>query len=62
MKTQEYFELYEKLGIEIKPLPTNYNPELYARELMCDFFPEQGVSYSASTNAKAKSKDELALK
>lgn len=49
MKKQAYDELYKKLGIPIAPVPSNYNPETYAQELMRGCYSEQGVSYSAAT-------------
>ena len=61
MKTQEYMELFQKYGIDIKPLPQNYDPETYGRELMRECWKEKGVSYSASTNTTKSDNKNFAL-
>ena len=46
MSDQEIREVFEKLRIEVSPLPKHYNPNDYGRELMRTESVSLGVSYS----------------
>ena len=51
MKKQDYIEEFKKLGINIEPLPKNYNPNTFGESLMSKFRSDfSNVSYSASTD------------
>lgn len=52
-------KMYKDLGIVVKPLPTQYNPDRYAKELMSQFPHQRGVSYATSTTNLMKSNMEF---
>lgn len=49
MNERDYSSIYKDLGIEVKPLPANYDPEMYGKMLLKGFYNGKGVSYSAIT-------------
>ena len=57
MREQDYARLFKQLGIEVKPLPPNYDPESFGKELMTGFYEEQGVLYSATTSLRQKNEE-----
>ena len=50
-----YLQLYEKLNLPVSPLPANYSPEEYGKQLRAMLHSEQGVSYATSTDYIADS-------
>ncbi len=50
MKEHDYFQIFQKLGFEVKPLPENYDPDTYGRTLMMENDKNSDVSYSSSTD------------
>lgn len=50
----KFNSLYKALGIEVKPLPSNYSPDSYAQQLMKDLPKKSDVSYSVGTNYKCE--------
>lgn len=54
MREQDYYKIFKELGIEIKPLPENYNPDSYGRTLVMNNKTTIDVSYSSSTNYEQK--------
>jgi len=50
MSESDYYEAFKEYGFEIKPLPDNYDPDTYAKNLImvCE---KQDVSYSSSTDS-----------
>ena len=49
MSENDYYQAFKEYGFEIKPLPSNYDPDTYARDLMSST-GEQDVSYASSTD------------
>lgn len=49
MSERDYYQVFKDYGFEIKPLPSNYDPDTYARDLMSSY-EEQDVSYASSTD------------
>ena len=50
MEEDVFFEAFKSLGISIKPLPANYTPDEFGRELASMSHSEPSVSYAASTD------------
>lgn len=50
MENEKYYQAFKNLGINLEPLPSNYNPEEYGRWLRSLTNSEQGVFYAASTD------------
>ena len=60
---KESFELqYKSLGLDIKPLPSNYTPDSFAQSLMRDIPQKPAISYSANTNYGVKEEGYLLQK
>lgn len=65
MNNEKYTQIYKSLGVLIKPLPSNYDPDDYGRRLFAMTQPKNGISYAASTdydvekyqNSNKKTKD-----
>lgn len=53
----DYEKIYHDMGIPINPLPDNYDPDIYARELMKNMIYPKDVSYAASLNDKVYNYD-----
>ena len=49
MSENDYYQAFKEYGFEIKPLPSNYDPDTYARDLMSST-GEQDVSYASSSD------------
>lgn len=47
---RNFEQLYEELGVKVRPLNENYSPEDYGRELMKDVLVSDIIVYSTSTN------------
>ena len=48
-ETIDYFELFKQMDIKYSDLPENYNPDSYARSLLCNDSKASEISYAAST-------------
>lgn len=46
----DYEKIYIELGFQVEPLPSNYTPDVYAKELMQNTKHSEGVIYAISTN------------
>ena len=46
----DYEKIYYKLGFQPEPLPSNYNPDTYAKKLMQNIKRPEGVIYAISTD------------
>lgn len=47
----DYESIYKKLNVDVRPLPKNYNPNEYAKQLLAGRQSTKDVSYANSTSA-----------
>ena len=58
MNDETYRTQFKDLGLEVKPLPSNYTPDSYARFLMQGVQQKPAISYSDSTNYTGEKKED----
>ncbi|MBR4751571.1 MAG: hypothetical protein IK077_07400 [Thermoguttaceae bacterium] len=57
MGDEKYKLQFEAFGLEIKPLPSNYTPDDYARRLMSGVLQRPDISYSDRTDYTGEKKN-----
>ena len=50
MEEKDFDQIFEEMGIKYDPLPHNYNPDTYGKQLMVTHHLNEGVFYSTSTS------------
>lgn len=50
MSERDYYKVFQEFGLEVNPLPENYDPDIYGRSLLPVNLNSQDVSYSSSTD------------
>lgn len=45
----DFHQMFKDYGFEVKPLPSNYDPDTYAWRLMNPYREREDVSYATST-------------
>lgn len=46
-----YEKIFNDLNIKVRPLPSEYTPDEYAKQIMRNAYSPEGVSYSVSTKS-----------
>lgn len=59
MKENDFYQVFQDLGIQVEPLQENYSPDAFGKNLMASVHFGNGVSYSSYTEVNVASEDRL---